>query len=113
METVNCKRVLEEIGNNRPQSVLLTERIQSNRPKDLRVDPDDLFRQAHGPVSSSGEVNWEPFAMDLSTKSYRFVVIYFGGPSRSCTWTYQGKFQLQRGRWVALPPVVISQVSGR
>src|SRR5580765_7743937 len=57
-------------------------------------------------VDGSGDsLSWGPFALDIKEREYKYTVA-FGEPPRVCTWHYSGKFELQEGRWVALPPKV-------
>jgi hypothetical protein len=86
--------------------------LRSNRPPNLRVDTEELSRQAHKPAATGGTSTWGPILIDLSAKTYAFSVTYAAGSRRPCTWTYQGEFEFQHGRWVALAPRLISQALG-
>ncbi|AWM36054.1 hypothetical protein GobsT_61910 [Gemmata obscuriglobus] len=59
-----------------------------------KVDPDDL-----------GVARWGPFTLNLADMSYRFRVGGGkpGGPGGFWFMVYEGKFEQQGGKWVALP----------
>jgi len=87
--------------------VALLALLQTNRPEDLSVDTEKLSQQPGEFTARSGGLSWGPLYIDLAKKTYSYSAVH--GP---CTWGYQGQFELQQGRWVALAPRVLYQAKG-
>src|SRR5262245_21353044 len=62
-----------------------------------------------------GLAYWGPFTLDLASMRYRFSVGGGkpGGPGGFWRAEYEGAFELQNGKWVALPPKATLYAHGR
>jgi hypothetical protein len=58
-------------------------------------------------------MSWGPFFVDLPARTYAYSIVYGAGTGRACTWAYEGVFEFQQGRWVALTPRLVNQALGR
>jgi hypothetical protein len=83
--------------------------MRSTDSDKLRVGLDDIVNQE---LRRDGEwAGWGPFDIYLKERRYSYEIAY-GKPPRVCRWSYEGKFKLHDGRWVALPPRVTSMALG-
>ncbi len=83
----------------------------------IRTKPDGLKWASHTELSEAAVVDngkgmawFGPFYLDLNARTYDFRVEY--GQQRVCTWFYQGSFDINNGKWAALPPRLLSQALG-
>jgi hypothetical protein len=79
--------------------------LRSDGLRDLSfVSPDKLGRQAEEPAGN-GTWHWGPFNIDLSTKTYRYTILYGPGPIHKCALEFGGRFESRQGRWIATPTI--------
>jgi len=87
-----AKQALIGLMETREQAPVCRADIKKFGEVAVSVVPDDL-----------GRASWGPFTLDLAGMRYRFRVGSQPGQPGFWFMEYEGRFELQGGKWVALP----------
>jgi hypothetical protein len=89
----------------------LIDLIRSDSAGHLKGFPLDDFTKSPVEGGPGQSAKWGPFRMALGEKQYHYTLAP-REDARACAWEFQGAFELRDGRWMALPPQVVSQALG-